>query len=110
MRSLSIRMEEVLQVYQRPYDPQYPVLCLDEASKQLIGEVIASESTESGNPARVHHEYERKGTENLFMICEPKHGWRRVELTEHRCQRDWALCVRDLVDVQYPPGQEAGLD
>src|SRR5262245_31881081 len=95
-------MEDVLQVYQRPYDPANPVVCLDEASKQLIGEVAIPLPAEPGRPARIDYEYERKGTCNLFMMCEPLRGWRHVRVTERRTRRDWAECIKELVDVHYP--------
>jgi hypothetical protein len=95
-------MEDVLQVYQLPYDPAYPVVCLDEASKQLIGEVTIPMPAASGRPARIDYEYERKGTCNLFMMCEPLGGWRHVKVTERRTRLDWAECIKELVDVNYP--------
>ena len=95
-------MEDVLQVYQLPYDPVYPVVCLDEASKQLIGEVAIPMPAAPGRPARIDYEYERKGTCNLFMMCEPLGGWRHVKVTERRTRLDWAECIKELVDVHYP--------
>ena len=95
-------MEDVLQVYQLPYDPAYPQVCLDEASKQLIGEVATPVPAAPGRPARIDYEYERKGTCNLFMMCEPLRGWRHVRVTEHRTRRDWAECIKELADVHYP--------
>ena len=102
-------MEDVLQVYQRPYDPEYPVVCLDEASKQLIGEVAIPIPTAPGRPARVDYEYERKGTCNLFMMCEPLRGWRHVKVTERRTRIDWAACIKELVDVHYPEARKIRL-
>lgn len=96
------RMEDVLQVYQRPYDPEFPVVCLDEASKQLIGDVAPAELPTSGKPARVDYEYVRNGTCNLFMMCEPLRGWRHVRVTERRTRKDWAWCIKELCDVHYP--------
>ncbi len=95
-------MEHVLAVYARPYDPNYPVVCVDEASKQLIGEVATPQRAEPGKPARVDYEYERCGVCNLFMMCEPLRGWRHVKVTERRTRRDWASCIRELVDMYYP--------
>ncbi len=95
-------MEDVLQVYARPYDPDYPVVCLDETSKQLIGEVTPPEPLEPGRVTTIDYEYERKGTCNLFMMCEPLRGWRHVKVTERRTRREWAWCVKDLVDVHFP--------
>ena len=102
-------MEDVLQVYQIPYDPTHPVVCLDEASKQLIGEVAIPVPAEPGRPARIDYEYERKGTCNLFMMCEPLRGWRHVRVTERRTRRDWAECIKELVDVHYPEAEKIRL-
>jgi len=95
-------MEDVLGVYQLPYDPAYPVVCLDEASKQLIGEVAIPVPAAPGRPARIDSEYERQGTCNLFVMCEPLRGWRHVKVTERRTRLDWAACIKELVDVHYP--------
>jgi DDE superfamily endonuclease len=95
-------MEDVLQVYQLPYDPAYPVVCLDEASKQLIGEVAEPVPAAPGRPARIDYEYERKGTCNLFLMCEPLRGWRHVRVTGRRTRLDFAECIKELVDVHYP--------
>jgi len=102
-------MEDVLQVYQIPYDPTHPVVCLDEASKQLVGEVAIPVPAEPGRPARIDYEYERKGTCNLFMMCEPVRGWRHVRVTERRTRRDWAECIKELVDVHYPEAEKIRL-
>ncbi len=99
-------MEDVLQVYQRPYDPDFPVVCLDEASKQLIGEVAQADPPAPGKPARIDYEYVRNGTCNLFMMCEPLRGWRHVRVTERRTRKDWALCIKELCDVHYPHAQK----
>lgn len=95
-------MEDVLAVYQLPYDPTHPVVCMDEASKQLIGEVAIPVPAAPGRAARIDYEYERKGTCNLFMMCEPLRGWRHVRVRGRRTRRDWAECIRELVDVHYP--------
>jgi hypothetical protein len=99
-------MEDVLQVYQRPYDPDFPVVCLDEASKQLIGEVAPTAPAAPGKPARIDYEYVRNGTCNLFMMCEPLRGWRHVRVTERRTRKDWAFCIKELCDVHYPHAQK----
>ena len=99
-------MEEVLDVYQRPYDPAYPVVCLDEASKQLVGDVAPADPPRPGQPARIDYEYQRHGTCNLFMMCEPLRGWRHVKVTERRTRQDWAWCIKDLVDVHYPDARK----
>jgi hypothetical protein len=92
----------VLQVYQLPDDPTHPVVCLDEASQQLIGEVALPVPAAPGRAARIDSEYERKGTCNWFLMCEPLRGWRHVRVTERRTRRDGAECIKELVDVHYP--------
>jgi len=99
-------MEDVLQVYQRPYDPDCPVVCLDETSRQLIGEVATPQPAAPGKPMRMDYEYERNGTCNLFMMCEPLRGWRHVKVTERRTRKDWATCIKELVDVHYPQARK----
>jgi DDE superfamily endonuclease len=94
-------MEDVLDVYKRPYDAQQPVVCLDEASKQLVAEVNAPLPPEPGQPERVDYEYERRGTANVFMVFEPLAGQRRVAVTARRTAVDFANVVRRLVDVDY---------
>lgn len=95
-------MEDVLDVYQRPYDASRPVVCLDEASKQLVRETRGPIPPSPGQPERVDYEYERNGTANLFMAFEPLAGRRRVQVTERRTKIDFAHVVRELVDEQYP--------
>jgi hypothetical protein len=91
-------MEDVLEVYHRPYDARRPLVCLDEASKQLIGETVLPLPAEPGQPERFDYEYERKGTANLFMISEPLLGWRAVRVTERRTAKDLAEVLRWLVE------------
>ena len=95
-------MEDVLDVYKRPYDPKRPQVCLDETSKQLIGETRMPVPVAPGRPARYDHEYRRNGVANLFMIFEPLAGKRRVKVTQRRMRKDWAECVREMVDEMYP--------
>ena len=92
-------MEDVLDIYQRPYDPKYPVICLDETNKQLVEETKVPLPAEPGQVARYDYEYERNGVRNLFMFFEPLAGWRHVEVTEHRKKQDYAHQVKSLVDV-----------
>jgi DDE superfamily endonuclease len=87
-------MEDVLDVYHRPYDEKRPLVCLDEASKQLIGQVIEPIPAEPGQPERYDYEYTRNGTANLFMVSEPLAGWRAVKVTERRTSVDFAEVVR----------------
>jgi hypothetical protein len=100
-------MEDVLAVYHRPHNPQRPVVCLDECSKQLIGEVRTplpprpAHDDRPGRAERYDCEYVRNGTANLFMAFEPLGGWREVALTDRRRREDWARFVRDLVDGRY---------
>jgi len=94
-------MEDVLEVYQRPYDPLRPQVCVDETSKQLVGEVRAPLPTRPGQSQLFDHEYRRNGTVNLFMIVEPLTGACEVKITERRTRIDWARLMKDLVDVRY---------
>lgn len=95
-------MEDVIQTYMLPYDAKRPVVCFDEASKQLFGEVCEPRPPQPGRHAKMDYEYERKGVCNQFMMCEPLRGWRHVKVTDRRTRRDYAECIRELVDVQYP--------
>ena len=95
------RMEDALEVYTRPYDPKRPQVCLDEVSKQLLADTRQPLPAGPGRGKRVDYEYERRGTANLFLCCEPLRGWRSVRVTERRTRLDWARCIKELVDVQY---------
>lgn len=95
-------MEDILEVYARPYHPQRPVVCLDEVCKQLVSEVRAPLPAKPGQPQRVDFEYRREGVCNVFLSCEPLRGRRQVAVTDRRTQTDWAQYVRELVDVHYP--------
>ena len=99
-------MEDVLDVYKRPYDPKRPVVCLDETSKQLIGEVQAPVPAIPGQVSQYDYEYIRNGVANIFMIFEPLAGRREVEVTDRRTKKDWALCVRKLSDEMYPDAEK----
>ncbi|MDQ2788085.1 MAG: IS630 family transposase, partial [Chloroflexota bacterium] len=83
-------MEDVLAVYQRPYDPRFPQVCMDEASKQLLDQVTPPLPPAPGHPAREDYEYVRGGTANLFIFCEPLRGWRHLTVTARRTKVDWA--------------------
>lgn len=98
-------MEDVLDVYQRPYDPVRPQVCVDETSKQLIDEVRTPLPLRPGQPEIYDHEYKRNGTANLFMIVEPLTGACQVKVTDHRTRVDWAQLMRELVDVHYPQAE-----
>jgi len=99
-------MEDVLEVYHRDYDPERPVVCLDETSKQLVGETRVPVPAAPGQPLRVDYEYERKGVVNLFMVTEPMVGQRRVRVTERRTAVDFAELIRDMVDDWYAETQK----
>ena len=96
------RMEDVLDMYEEEYDPERPVVCFDETSKQLVGHKREPIAAGPGRLERQDYEYERNGARNLFMICEPKGGWRHVEVTERRTAVDFAERMRWLVDEAYP--------
>ncbi len=102
-------MQTVLEVYHRPYDPDNPVVCMDETNKQLIAETRVPLPAQPGQPERYDYEYERHGTSNLFMFVEPLGGWRRVAVTDRRTKVDWAWQVRELLDVQYPNARRVTL-
>lgn len=95
-------MEDVLEVYQRPHDPQRPVVCLDETSKQLIVETRTPIPAKPGRKARHDYEYQRNGVANLFMVFAPLEGWRHVTVTDHHTAIDYAHTLRDLSDVHCP--------
>ena len=96
------RMEDVLDLYHEEYDPERPVVCFDETSKQLLGDVRPPIEAAPGRMGRYDTEYQRNGTRNLFMFCEPKGGWRHVEVTGHRTAVDFAHRMKWLVDQAYP--------
>ena len=98
-------MEDVLEVYKRPYDPKRPVVCLDETSKQLIGEVRTPVPAAPGQVAHYDCEYVRHGVANLFMMFEPLAGQRDVKVTERRTKTDYAACLRHLSDERYPDAE-----
>jgi uncharacterized small protein (DUF1192 family) len=95
-------MEDVLEVYQRPRDPDCPVVCLDETSKQLIAETRTPIEAKPGRPARYDYEYRRNGTANLFMLFAPLEGWRHVEVTDQRTAADFARVLKELSDTHFP--------
>jgi len=95
-------MEDVLEVYHRPYDAERPVVCMDECSKQLIGEVRDPLPPKPGHVAKQDSEYERNGTANVFMAVEPLAGQRTTQVTERRTRVDWARFVQMLLTTMYP--------
>jgi DDE superfamily endonuclease len=102
-------MEYVIQTYLLPYNQLYPVVCFDEACKQLFGEVRQPLPPLPGSPTKQDYEYERKGICNQLMMCEPLRGWRHVKVSERRTRRDYAKCLRELVEVYYPQARKIRL-
>ena len=98
-------MEDVLAIYERPYDPAHPVVCLDETSRQLLGETRPPIPAASGQVARHDPEYVRGGVANVFLVTEPLRGWRHVTVSQQRTRLDFAQCVRELLDVHYPDAE-----
>lgn len=95
-------MEDVLDLYQEPFDPMRPVVCFDEVNKPLIEEKRLPLAARPGQVERYDYEYKRNGTRNLFMFCEPLAGWRHIEVTQRRTMQDFAQQMKYLVDVVYP--------
>jgi transposase len=102
-------MENVLAVYKRPYDSDHPVVCFDEKSKQLVGEVALPVPAAPGRVERHDYEYVRNGTANLFMFVEPLRGWRQVSVTSRRTKLDFAGQMKDLVDRHCPDARKITL-
>ena len=102
-------MERVLDVYKRPYNEDYPVVCMDESPKQLIEEACPSTPMRSGQEARVDYEYVRHGVVNIFMANEPLQGKRFAEVTEFKTKKDWAVFVKGIADEQYPKAKKITL-
>jgi hypothetical protein len=102
-------MEDVLVLYALPYDPQYPVVCMDESCKQLIGEVREPIPCAPGKPERVDDEYVRNGVAEIFLEVEPLAGRRHVDVTEHRARTDWAWWIKGMLDERYPDARSVRL-
>jgi hypothetical protein len=102
-------MEDILTVYKRAFNPDEPLVCMDETSKQLTAETRHSIPAAPGRPARYDYEYERNGVCNLFMFFEPLEGKRHVSVTERRTKVDWAMQIKQLLDVHYPNAQKVTL-
>ena len=100
------RMEDVLDLYAEPPDPKRPVVCFDESPTQLIGETRLPIPPAPGQPERQDCEYKRNGTVNLFVFLDAHRPWRRVKVTDQRTARDFAACMRELVDLHYPQAQQ----
>jgi len=99
-------MEDVLDVYCRPYDARLPVVCMDETSKQLVAEIRPPLPAAPGHGERYDVEYERCGVAEVFLFTEPLGGWRRTAVTEHRARVDWAQQIRHLLEVDYPQAEK----
>jgi hypothetical protein len=99
-------MEDVLDLYAEPHDPKRPWVCFDETSKQLVAETRTPLPMEPGQPERFDYEYERNGTANLFLLCQPLAGWRHVAVTDRRTKHDFAEQMQALVDVHFPDAEE----
>ena len=95
-------MEDVLEVYTRPEDAQYPLVCMDETNKQLLSDVRDPLPAQAGQPQRVDYEYKREGVADLFMFFEPLLGKRFVKVTDQRTRKDWAQAMKELADYLYP--------
>ena len=102
-------MEDILAVYRRPYDPEEPLVCMDETTKQLIKEIRITVPAEPGIPERYDYEYERNGVCNLFMFYEPFGGKRYVSIKDRRAKVDWALQIKKLLDNHYPSARKVVL-
>ena len=94
-------MEEVLAVYTRPHDPERPLVCLDETSKQLVAETRRPIPMKPGSPAHYDYEYERRGVANLFMMFAPLEGWRHVKVTDRHTAVDYAQVLKEISDIHF---------
>ena len=102
-------MEDILTLYKQDYDHDYPVVCMDESSKQHLIETRTALPMKPGKPERYDTEYKRNGTSNLFIFFEPLRGWRRIDITARRTAIDWALQIQRLVDEDYPKAKKIRL-
>ncbi len=100
------RMEEVLELYEEPYDPKRPVVCFDEMPYQMVAEKRTPLPQKPGRPQRYDYEYERKGMVNIFTFFEPQRGWRHLDVTDRRTAVDFAEEMRRLVDEHYPEAEK----
>lgn len=103
------QMEEVLDVYALPPDPDRPLVCMDEAGKQLLGDVVEPLPMEPGVPKREDYHYTRGGVRSLFMFFAPHLGWRRVDSSVRRTRQDWAQQIKKLVDEDFPTARSIRL-
>ena len=98
-------MEEVLDVYQQSYDARHPLICMDEASRQILSDLVEPLPMRPGTPKRVDDKYERHGVRALFMFYNPIDGWRRVGCRDSRTRQDWGEEILRLLDVDYPDAE-----
>lgn len=99
-------MEDVLEVYHRPYDARFPQINMDEGSKQLLSDKREGEPLQAGQPERYDNEYERHGTINLFVAVEPLAGKRVIQVSKRRTKKEWAYFMREMIDVHYPQAEK----
>jgi hypothetical protein len=99
-------MEDILEIYMRPFDPRFPQVCMDESAKLLLQDKRESLPMQPGQPERVDYTFESAGMRKLFLACEPLAGKRFVKVTERRTSEDWAHFIRELVDVHYPNAEK----
>jgi hypothetical protein len=99
-------MEDVLEIYTRPYDPKRPQVCIDETTKQLVSDILKPIPAQPDQVERIDYEYKREGVADLFMFFEPLAGKRFVNVTDHRTRKDWAEAMRDLPNVIYPQAEK----
>lgn len=102
-------MEDVLEVYHRPYDPKRPLVCFDEGTKQHLKETRLPLPPTPNHLAKYDYEYERNGASNLFMFFAPLEAWRHIQVTDQRTMIDWARAMRDLVDLHFPDAEKVVL-
>ena len=102
-------MEDVLDVYHAPYDPLFPLVCMDESNKQLVGEVHDPLAPAPGRGQIIDHEYVRNGVAEIFLEVEPLTGRRHVEITAHRTRKDWAAFIKGMLDERYPQATQVRL-
>jgi hypothetical protein len=98
-------MEDILEVYQQPFDPKRPLLCMDEISKQLLADSRPPLPLQPGKPERVDYEYVRHGTANVFLFFAPLLGRRHLKVTDQRTRKDWAEAMREIIDEQFPEAE-----
>ncbi len=102
-------MEDILDLYEEPFDPKHPVVCLDEQPYQHLSDCIDPLAAQPGHSMREDYTYKRRGVCNFFMIFQPLGGWRHVKLTDRRTTLDYAQCLKDIVDLHFPEAEQIRL-